>query len=194
MRKLILIVHTSLDGYVAGTKGDFEGFDPSEENLEFVCKLTENADAALFGRKSFQLLESDWPTVKDRPGASESQISYSTWYNKAKKIVVSTTLQITNSKDIVIINKNITEEIIKIKNEPGNEILIFGSPKVSQLLMQNDLIDSYWIFLYPVIFGKGIPLFKEFENSIKLKLQSTHQLSKGEMVVNYIPLKTTTQL
>jgi hypothetical protein len=54
MRKLILIVHTSLDGFVAGLKGELDGFDASQENLEFVCKITEEADAALFGRISYK--------------------------------------------------------------------------------------------------------------------------------------------
>jgi dihydrofolate reductase len=61
MRNLVLIVHVSLDGYVAGPNGDLDGFDASAENLEFVCKLTEEADAALFGRNSFRLLNDYWP-------------------------------------------------------------------------------------------------------------------------------------
>ncbi|MFI5187151.1 MAG: dihydrofolate reductase family protein, partial [Chitinophagales bacterium] len=67
MRELILVVHIPLDGFVAGPKGELDGFDASEENLQFVCSLTEDADTALFGRNSYQLLNSHWPTAKDRP-------------------------------------------------------------------------------------------------------------------------------
>jgi hypothetical protein len=64
MRKLILIVHTSLDGFVAGSKRVLDGFDPSEENLKFVCKITKDADIAMFGRISFELLDSYWQLQK----------------------------------------------------------------------------------------------------------------------------------
>jgi dihydrofolate reductase len=67
MRKLVLVVHISLDGFVAGAKGELDGFPSGEENLQFVCKLTENADAALLGRISYKLLNGYWPTAKDLP-------------------------------------------------------------------------------------------------------------------------------
>lgn len=64
MRKLILIAHTSLDGFVAGPNGELDGFEAGEENLEFVCKITEQAGTAVFGRVSYQLLDSYWPTAR----------------------------------------------------------------------------------------------------------------------------------
>jgi dihydrofolate reductase len=70
MRKLVLIVHTSLDGFVAGPQGELSDFDPGEDNLAFVASLTETADAAMFGRLSYELLEAHWPHVKDKPDAS----------------------------------------------------------------------------------------------------------------------------
>jgi len=85
MRELILVVHTSLDGFVAGPKGELDGFNAAEENLPFVCQLTEGADTALFGRISYELLNSHWPTAKNRPNATKGVIDYSNWYNEAKK-------------------------------------------------------------------------------------------------------------
>jgi len=70
MRKLILIVHTSLDGFVSDPNGKLDGFDASDENLGFVNRITETADAAFFGRISYQLLESYWPGAADRPNAT----------------------------------------------------------------------------------------------------------------------------
>lgn len=186
MRKLILLAHISLDGFVAGSKGELDGFDAGEENLEFICSLTENADAALFGRISYQLLNSYWPTAKDRVNATKDEIKYSNWYNNVKKIVISGTLPEGNTGDPTIINGNLENEIIKIKEQEGKNILIFGSPSVSQLLMQLDLIDSYWIFVNPITFGKGIPLFAGIQPKFKLKLLSTKQFSNGEIALNYI--------
>ena len=186
MRKLILLAHISLDGFVAGSKGELDDFDASDENLAFVTELTENADAALFGRKSYQMLEEYWPTAKDRPNATKAEIGYSNWYNSATKIVFSKTLSLQNLKNTIVINENIPDEIIKIKEQAGKNILIFGSPSVSQLLMQSDLIDSYWIFINPIIFGKGIPLFAEQINKSKLKILSTKQFANGELAINYV--------
>ena len=186
MRNLVLIAHISLDGFVAGTKGELDGFDAKEENLEFVCKLTEEADAALFGRISYQLLESYWSTAKDRPGATKAEIAYSNWYNNSQKIVVSRTLAGKNLPRTSIISENVSNEIIKLKQRAGKDILIFGSPAVSQLMMEMDLIDRYWIFVNPKIFGEGIPLFTHSAKKRNLKLLSTRQFANGELAIHYV--------
>ena len=185
MRKLVLLAHTSLDGFVAGAEGELDDFDPGEENLQFVCSLTEEADSALFGRRSYELLNYYWPQAKDRPNASQGTIAYSTWYSSAKKIVISRMMTPGNLNNTTVISNDIPNEIRKIKNQPGKDILIFGSPAVSQLLMQHDVIDSYWIFVNPIIFGRGIPLFKEMSNKIKLTLVATKPFSNGEFGLCY---------
>jgi dihydrofolate reductase len=184
MRKLVLLAHTSLDGFVAGAQGELDDFDASEENLQFVCSLTEKADSALFGRTSYELLNNYWPSAKDLSNASKGMVAYSAWYNTAKKIVISRTIT-SKRDDTIVINDNVPSEVLKIKNLPGKDILIFGSPAVSQLLMQHNLIDSYWIFVNPVIFGRGVPLFTEMSNKIKLKLESTKHFANGEFGLNY---------
>ena len=184
MRKLVLIVHTSLDGFVAGPNGELNGFDAGEENLEFVCRLTKTADTALFGRVSYQLLNSHWPAAKDHPDATWNEVAYSCWYNMAKKVVVSKTLQ-EESTGLTIIRENVIEEIRKLKQDPGKQILIFGSPTLSQTLMQQNLIDEYWVFVNPVVFGKGIPLFAGTHPSAKLQLLNTKQFSNGETALHY---------
>ena len=187
MRKLVLIVHISLDGYAAGPNGELDGFEAGEENLEFVCKLTEEADAALLGRISYELLNYYWPAAKDRPKATKGEIAYSNWYNRAQKIVLSTTLNNPQPNNTIVIKGNIADEIVKFKEQAGNDILIFGSPTVSQLLMQLDLIDNYWIFVNPVLFGQGIPLFNGSQNRVKLKLRTLKRFSNGEIALNYFP-------
>ena len=186
MRNLILIVHTSFDGFVAGTKGEFDNFTPGEESLEFVCSVTNDSDAALFGRVSFQLLESHWPTAADSPNASKNAIHYSNWYNSVPKYVLSKSLQPGNSKNSFIINENIAEEINKIKNSGDKNILMFGGPTAAHSLIELNLLDGFWLILHPVIFGEGIPLFKEdIKKVIKLNLAASKQLSNGIMALNY---------
>ena len=185
MRKLILVAHISLDGFVAGSNGELDGFEADDENLAFVCKLTEEADAALFGRISYELLNNDWPTAKYRPNASKAVIAYSTWYNNAEKIVLSKTMIKKDLNRTTVINNNIVDEITRIRKLPGKDILIFGSPSISQLLMQHDLINDYWIFINPVIFCCGIPLFASSNHKAKLRLLEKKQFSNGEIALHY---------
>lgn len=189
MRKLILVAHTSLDGFVAGKNGELDGFDSSEENLEFVCKITEEADAALFGRISWELLDAYWPTARDREGASRGDIAYSNWYNSAHKIVLSRTMANAAISNTTVISDNLLEEITRIKKQPGKNILIFGSPAAFQSLLPLDLVDEYWIFVNPVIFGEGIPLFRENKSGLKLRLNQTKQFQNGEMAMNYTRIR-----
>jgi len=184
MRKLVLVAHVSLDGFVAGPKGELEGFPTGDENLEFVCRLTDHADAALFGRTTYELLNSYWPTAKDIPSNTKSQIEYSNWYDASHKIVFSKTMTQENLKNTTIVNGNVLHEMTNLKKQSGKDILIFGSPSVSQLLMKLDLINSYWIFINPVIFGQGISLFTGTDK-FKLRLQATKQFLNGEIALNY---------
>jgi dihydrofolate reductase len=189
MRQLTLIAQTSLDGFVAGSKGEFDNFIGGEENLEFVCSLTENADAALLGRISYELLNSDWPTAADKPDATKSMVRYSTWYNAADKIVVSKTLLPSETVNTIIINDNFLPEIKKLKQQEGKTILVFGSPSVVHSLLEFDLIDSIWIIVHPVIFGSGILLFEKLQKIISLDLITSKKLSNGTLCNNYAVLK-----
>jgi dihydrofolate reductase len=185
MRELTLIVQTSLDGFVAGVNGEFNNFIGGEENLEFVCSITDDADAALFGRVSYQLLETDWPSAASKPDATQNEIRYSKWYNSVPKYVLSRTLKIKDSVNTYIISENIENEINNLKKQPGKSVLIFGSPTAVQSLLNLNLIDSFWIIVHPVIFGQGIPFFRDRKNIIKLKLLDSKQLSNGTLCQKY---------
>jgi dihydrofolate reductase len=86
----------------------------------------------------------------------------------------------------IIISDNISNDIKKIKRQTGKDILIFGSPSVAQTLMKLELIDSFWIFINPIIFGQGIPLFSGKAEKSKLKLLATSLFSNGEIALNYV--------
>lgn len=190
MRKLVLLAHISLDGFVAGPGGELSGFDAADENLAFVAGLTETADTALFGRVSYEMLNSYWPTAKDLPNATAAEIKYAVWYNKAQKIVLSTTLPDTGAPELTIIRNDVLHAIRKYKEQPGRGILLFGSPRVSQLLVQTGLIDSFWIFVNPVLFGKGIPLFTGNHPHVKLVLTHTQTFPNGETALQYVVKKS----
>jgi dihydrofolate reductase len=185
MRKLISVVHASLDGFVAGVNGDFDELVQSPENLDFICGLTDKADAVLAGRVSYEMLDSYWPTAHQSPGVSASVIRYSHWYNSAEKIVLSKTLSEKKDQSVTILSENIEDGINRIKNKKGKDILLFGSPSVCQALIKLNLVEEFWIILYPVVLGRGIPLFNDKERTLKLKCLSSTQLSMGEIAINY---------
>ena len=186
VRKLVLIVATSLDGFVAGENGELTSFDASEENLQFVCDISEEGDTALFGRLTFQLLDSYWPTAENLPNASKGTTRFARWYNNASKLVVSTTLHLPSANNTTVISEDVLEGITKLKEQAGKNILLFGSPMVYQSIAEAGLIDDYWIYINPVIFGKGIPLFAGTKEEIKLTLLETKQFPNGEIALNYV--------
>jgi dihydrofolate reductase len=183
MRKLTVIVQTSLDGFVAGLNGEFDKFIGGEENLEFVCSITDDADAILLGRVSYELLNKHWPHVEHKTGATANEIKYSRWYNSVPKYVLSTTLA--NTADTYVISKNLQTEINRMKQQQGKTILVFGSPTAVQSLLDLGLVDSFWMIVHPVIFGEGIPLFRDRKNTIKLDLAASKRLSNGTLCNQY---------
>jgi dihydrofolate reductase len=185
MSNLMLLVHTSLDGYVAGLNGAFDHFTNEPDNLEFVCCLTDEADAALFGRMSYQLLNQHWPTAADQPGATTNVIKYSEWYNRVPKFVVSKTLQAGEVNNATVISENIPTAIQEIKNKSDKNILIFGSPTLAHSVLELGLLDSIWILIHPVLFGAGIPLFRNGDKANKLQLKKTKQFSNGMIGLHY---------
>lgn len=185
MRELTLIVQTSLDGYVAGSKGEFDNFLGGEENLAFVCSLIDEADAILLGRVSYQLLNEHWPTAATIAGATENEIKYSNWYNAVPKYVLSATMK-DKPANTMIIPGNIESAISAIKQQSGKNILLFGSPTATGSLFRLNLVDSFWIIVHPVFFGKGIPFFREQDNVVQLTLQGSKQLPNGTLCNKYV--------
>lgn len=185
MRKVKAVVHTSLDGFVADKTGAFDELVQSPENLDFVCSLTAEADTLLAGRVSFEMLDSYWPTAHQRPNVPASESTYSQWYNSAEKIVLSHTLKRKTNDKFTILSENVQDHINHIKSKNGKDILLFGSPSVCRELIKLNLIDEFWIILYPVVLGDGISLFNESEGTIRLKCLNSTCFTKGEIAINY---------
>lgn len=185
MRKLIVFMHTSLDGFVAGPNGEMDWIIAGEEMFDHAAKQTEKADTALYGRVTYQMMENYWPTAGDKPNASKHDKEHSAWYNKVEKVVVSKTMQGENLPNTKIISENIADQIISLKQGTGKNILMFGSPSVAHALMSKDLIDDYWLFVNPILLGEGIPLFKDIKERTKLKFVASDIFSSGVVCLHY---------
>jgi dihydrofolate reductase len=186
MRKIISFMHISLDGFVAGPNGEMNWITINEEVFDFVGKRIQKGDTALYGRVTFQMMENYWPTAGKSPKATKHDIEHSKWYNDVRKIVLSKTIKEADFANTKIISDNLTENINEIKQQGDDDILLFGSPSATHALMQLDLIDGFWLFVNPIILGKGIPLFVDIKDKIKLKLLTTHQFDCGVTELNYI--------
>lgn len=179
-------MHISLDGFVAGPNGEMNWIKVDDEIFDHVGKRISQGDTAMYGRVTFQMMEGYWPTAADNPNASKHDIEHSAWYKNANKIVISNTLNETDFANTKVINTNLAENINEIRQQQGEDILLFGSPSATHSLMQLGLIDGYWMFVNPVIIGQGIPLFTDIKNKINLELLNTHQFSNGVIELNYI--------
>ena len=185
MRKINSFMHISLDGFVAGPNGEMDWIKINQDIFDYGAKRISESDTALYGRTTFQMMEAYWPTAADKPNATKHDIEHSQWYSKIHKIVLSKSLKNEDWINTTIISDNLLVEINEIKQQPGSEILIFGSPTATHSLMQLDLIDGFWLFVNPIILGKGIPLFADIKEKIKLNLLTTRQFTCGVTELNY---------
>lgn len=186
MRKIISFMHISLDGFVAGPKGEMDWIKVDDEIFDFVGQRISKTDAALYGRVTYEMMENYWPSAADQPNASKHGIEHSKWYSKAGKIVLSKTMTEAGLNNTTVIGDHISDRINEIKQSSGEEILLFGSPSATHALIQLGLIDGYWLFVNPVILGQGIPLFIDVRDKIQLRLLSTRPFSCGVTELNYI--------
>lgn len=178
-------MHVSLDGFVAGPNGEMNWIKVDQEIFDHVGKRISEGDTALYGRVTYEMMEGYWPTAADKPGASKHDIEHSKWYKKVRKIVLSTTIKEEGLANTLIISDDLANNIQKIKQQAGKDILLFGSPTATHALMKLDLIDGYWLFVNPIILGKGIPLFKGIAQETELTLLNTKQFSCGVTELNY---------
>lgn len=186
MRKIVSSIIMSLDNFVADSNGGLGMFKVDEEFFDMSAALSENADAALYGKGTYSIMQAYWPTAADAPDASAHDKQHSKWYKNAKKYVLSTTMKDSEAPNATIIKENVIEELKKLKKQEGKKIQIFGSPGVVRSLIQEDVIDEYWIFIYPVIIGNGMPLFKDIKQQIDLTLVSSKILKSGAAALHYI--------
>ena len=192
MRKIISFMHISLDGFVAGLNGEMDWIKVDEEIFDYVGKRISEGDTALYGRVTYQMMENYWPTAADKPAATRHDIEHSKWYKNVHKVVLSKTMKDSGLTNTKIISDNLSDSINEIKQQAGlpagqagKDILLFGSPTATHSLIQLNLIDGYWLFVNPIILGRGIPLFIDIKEKIKLKLLTTRQFTCGVTELNY---------
>ena len=184
MRKLMVSEWISLDGVFDAEKMG-EWFMPydSESRQAYIQECHRTCDAILFGRKTYEMLAPYWSAMKNNEDGVADKL------NSVPKYVVSSTLEKADWNNTTVIKGNIAEEIGKLKQQPGNEIMLEGSAELVQLLAEADLVDEYRFMVHPVIMGSGKRLFRDGMHAAGLKLVKTQSLDAGIIVLYYQPAK-----
>jgi dihydrofolate reductase len=183
MSKIILFNMISLDGFFAGLNGDINWHRVDEEFNEYAIEQLHTADGLIFGRMTYQLMASYWPTpagLQDDPIIAEMM-------NTLPKIVASRTLEAAEWSNTRLIKANVVEEFRRLKQQPGRDLFVFGSANLSTTLIQHDLIDEYRLIVNPVVLGSGEALFQDIHQPLHLKLLKTKSFRNGNVLLLYQP-------
>ena len=189
MKKIIVFNLVSVDGFFAGLNGEIDWHMVDDEFNRFAIEQTSTFDTILFGRVTYKLFENYWPTVATDLSISKEDREIAHTINSINKIVFSKTLDKVIWENTKLSHKIIPEEIIKLKQQPGKDIVIFGSGTIVQSLTNLNLIDEYRLLLNPVVLGKGKPLFSNMQNKLTLKLLKTKTFKSGNVLLCYKPIK-----
>lgn len=189
MRKIIVTMWMTLDGFIAGPNQEMDwiGQFYGEAMGHYETELIKAADTLLLGRTTYQSFAGSWPHVPDSPSASEGEKEYARLLNAMRKIVFSKTLESADWNNSQLFKEIIPEEITQLKQAPGKDIVIYGSASIVQQLTNLGLIDEYQILVYPVLLGSGKPLFHNIKNRVTLKLIETQTHPSGVVLLTYQP-------
>jgi len=184
MRKIVVFMHVSLDGFVAGPHGEMDWIKADERLFDLAGQQTAQSDTALYGRITFEMMDAYWPNAANKPNASRHDIEHAAWYNQVPKVVLSRTLQ---GKDplVTFIGSNITQTITELKQQTGQDIVVFGSPSAVHTLLKDNLIDRFWLFVNPVLLGKGVPMFDNITQKTNLRLLQHTVFDSGVVSLLY---------
>ncbi len=181
MRKVIAAINMTLDGFCDHTAGIAD-----DELHQHYNELLQSADTIIWGRITYQLMEY-WPTVVKNPTGNKAMDDFAITIDNISKIVFSRTLKEVEWRNTRLAKGSIEEEISALKQQPGRDILV-GSPTLIVASMNLKLVDELQLCVHPVILGNGLPLFKNINNQINLKLLKTKTFGSGAIVLYYKPL------
>ncbi len=183
MRRLIAAINMTLDGFC-----DHTAMIADEEIHQHYTALLGNAGAIIWGRITFQLMEVYWPTIVKNPTGNKPTDDFAVTVDNISKIVFSRSLKNSDWKNTSFKKDVIKEEVLKLKQEPGKDILV-GSRSLIVALTKLNLIDEYQLCVHPVIAGNGLPLFEDMNDRTVLKLFKTKIFSSGAITLYYEPKK-----
>jgi dihydrofolate reductase len=186
MRKLVVFNHVTLDGYFSGMNGDFSWAHKDKQDAEWNAFVAGNASGGgqlLFGRITYQLMASYWPT----PQASANDPIVAERMNNLPKVVFSRTLDQASWSNTRLVKGELAAEVRKLKKSPGADMTLLGSGSIVSQLTQEGLIDEFQFVLNPVVLGKGRTMFDGITTKLSLTLMTTRTFGNGNVLLCYEP-------
>jgi dihydrofolate reductase len=186
MHKLIVFNHISLDGYFTDAKNDMSfanNVRPDAEWEAFVAGNASGGGTLVFGRITYEMMASFWPT----PAAEERMPFVAHQMNAFKKVVFSRTLDMAEWNNTRLVKSDLIGEVRRMKQAPGEDMVIFGSGSIISQLAPEGLIDEYQIVVNPVVLGGGRSMFEGIKGKLPLKLKKTRSFQNGNILVCYEP-------
>jgi dihydrofolate reductase len=182
MRKVILFNMVSLDGYFAGPQGEIDWHNVDQEFNQFAIRQLDEVGALLFGRITYTLMAGYWPT----PEALTDDPQVAKKMNQLPKIVFSRTLATAGWQNTRLVKTDAARAVAELKQQPGQDLFIFGSANLAAGLIQNSLVDEFRLIVNPVVLGRGRPLFQGVQQQ-KLKFQKIRTFANGNVLFYYQP-------
>lgn len=182
MRKLKLQVQMTVDGYIGGTNGemDWTARNWDDELKKYVTEITEPVDCIVLGRKLAQGFIPHWASHPEQEGADK--------FNSTKKVVFTKTLDQSEWENTVLAKGDLVDEITKLKNQDGNDMIAYGGATFVSALIKQGLIDEYHLFINPTAIGNGLTIFKELDSKRNLTLVKATAFNCGIVVLHYEPI------
>lgn len=168
----------TLDGFMAGPNEDLDWHVWDEEMEKYAHDLLDSVDTLIFGRVTYQLMADYWPSATDSIAPKMNQIP---------KLVFSRTLEKVEWQNSRLAKNDVSEEISKLKQQPGKDLVIFGSASLASSFINLGLVDEYQMIVNPVILASGKPLFKNIRGKLSLKLFETKPFRCGNVILYYQP-------
>ncbi len=196
MRKIIASKFYTIDGLMSDPKDqmDWVTANFSEDVGRYEDELYGSSDTLLLGRVTYKIFESYWPSAGTNPATPKGDVEMARKINVIHKIVFSRSLEKVTWNNTTVMADIVSQEIIKMKQQPGKDILLVGSASIVQQLTNLGLIDEYHLLVHPIVLASGKPLFKNIKERLGLKLIKTETFSNGVVLLQYRSDSTTEDL
>lgn len=180
---------------MAGPAGELDWHFPhwNDEMASFAYEQLCAMDSILLGRVTYQAMASYWPYEANNTAHGRMEYNFARMMNNHAKIVFSRTLRTVEWRNARLVKKDIGKEIAALKQQPGLDMIVYGSGSIVSKLAQLDLIDEYVMWVHPITLGKGTPLFRHIRGQHPLKLLRTKTFSSGVVILYYGKTSRTTQ-
>jgi dihydrofolate reductase len=188
MRKLIVSINVTLNGFMAGPNGNLDWHMPywNEEMSRVTSEQLSNADTILLGRVTYNAMARYWPVQQASPYAAREDAGFADMMNSYTKVVFSKTLTtVSNWSNSRLANRSMTHEINELKQQPGKDIMVYGSGKLVTALIRHNLVDEYHIWIHPVAIERGRALFKNLHDRLNIHPYKTKVFDTGVVLICY---------